>query len=223
MSIASTTPRPSYLDALEPILTEIIAPTASEIDRTAAYPQAALDALARAGLLGLVSAKEVGGLGEGIRAATLVVEQIARHCASTALVVCMHYAAGAVIEAHGPRAVREAIAEGRAVTTLAFSEAGSRSHFWAPVSTATASGESVRLDARKSWITAAGKADLYVWSSRPLAAEGMRTLWLLADTAEGLRVTAPFDGLRMRGKYSSPVTADGVMVSQDAMLGDNSK
>src|SRR5712691_2086115 len=200
MATATTTPHPSYLDALEPILTETIAPAAGEIDRTAAYPQAALDALAQAGLLGLVSAKEVGGLGEGIRAATLVVEQIARHCASTALVVCMHYAAAAVIEAYGPREVREAIAEGRAVTTLAFSEAGSRSHFWAPVSTATASGESVRLDARKSWITAAGKADLYVWSSRHLAAEGMSTIWLVPASAQGLRVTAPFDGLGEDGK-----------------------
>src|SRR6266704_705343 len=115
MATATTTPRPFYLDALEPILTETIALAAGEIDRTAAYPQAALDALAQAGLLGLVSAKEVGGLGEGIRAAALVVEQIARHCASTALVVCMHYAAAAVIEAHGPRAVREAIAAGQAV------------------------------------------------------------------------------------------------------------
>src|SRR5205823_14173510 len=108
MSTATTAPRPSYLDTLEPILTEIIAPTAGEIDRTAAYPQAALDVLAQAGLLGLVSAREVGGLGEGIRAATLVVEQVARHCASTAMVVCMHYAAAAVIEAHGSRTVREA-------------------------------------------------------------------------------------------------------------------
>src|SRR5436189_5056096 len=118
MATATTTPRPSYLDALEPILTEIIAPAAGDIDRTAAYPQAALDALAQAGLLGLVSAKEVGGLGEGIRAATLVVEQIARHCASTALVVCMHYAAAAVIEAHVSRAVREAMCGVRAGSCL---------------------------------------------------------------------------------------------------------
>jgi len=223
MSTATTTTRPSYLDTLEPVLTEIIAPAAGEIDRTAAYPQAALDRLAQVGLLGLVSAKEVGGLGEGIRAATFVVEQIARYCASTALVVCMHYAATAVIEAHGPRAVREAIADGRAVTTLAFSETGSRSHFWAPVSTATASGDSVRLDARKSWITAAGKADLYVWSSRPLAAEGMSTIWLVPANAEGLRVTAPFDGLGLRGNHSSPVSADGVIISRDAILGEDGK
>ena len=50
----------------------------------------------------------------------------------------MHYAGTAVIEAHGPRDVRKAIAAGQHLTTLAFSEAGSRSHFWAPLSTATA-------------------------------------------------------------------------------------
>ena len=42
------------------------------------------------------------------------------------MVVCMHYAGAAVIEAHGPREVREAVAAGRHLTTLAFSEAGSR-------------------------------------------------------------------------------------------------
>jgi len=77
----------------------------------------------------------------------LVVEQIGKYCASTAMIVCMHYAATAVIEAYGPRAIREAIASGTHVSTLAFSEAGSRSHFWAPISTAMLEGEQVRLDA----------------------------------------------------------------------------
>ena len=43
-----------------------------------------------------------------------------------------------------------AIAAGRHLSTLAFSESGSRSHFWAPLSTAAADGDDVRLDARKS-------------------------------------------------------------------------
>jgi alkylation response protein AidB-like acyl-CoA dehydrogenase len=62
---------------------------------------------------------------------------------------------------------------------LAFSESGSRSHFWAPRSTATAGGGEVRLDANKSWVTSAGEADSYVWSSRPLEAAGPMTLWLV--------------------------------------------
>ena len=86
--------------------------------------------MGKAGLLGLVSGKEVGGLGEGHRAAMRVVERIARECASTAMVVCMHYCGAAVIEAFGQRDVRESVAHGEHLTTLAFSESGSRSHFW---------------------------------------------------------------------------------------------
>jgi isovaleryl-CoA dehydrogenase len=104
------------------------------------------------------------------------------------MVVCMHYAATAVLEAHGPREVREAVAAGRHLTTLAFSEAGSRSHFWAPVSTAPATAATGCLNAVKSWITSAGEADSYVWSSRPLAVDGLSTLWLVAADAPGLEV-----------------------------------
>lgn len=224
-SMSTTTPSslPSYLETLERLITETIAPAAIEVDQAGTYPQASIDALAQAGLLGLISAKEVGGHGEAHRAATLVVEQIGKYCASTAMIVCMHYAATAVIEAHGPRDVREAIAAGTHVTTLAFSEVGSRSHFWAPTSTATAAGEKIRLDAKKSWITGAGKANSYVWSSRPLVAEGVSTIWLVPADASGLRVVAPFNGLGLRGNNSSPVVADGVEVSKDAMLGGDGK
>ncbi|GAB3938367.1 hypothetical protein GCM10027614_18300 [Micromonospora vulcania] len=52
---------------------------------------------------------------------------------------------------------------------MAFSEFGSRSHFWSPTGTAAATDDgSVRLDARKSWVTSAGEANSYVWSSLPL-------------------------------------------------------
>ena len=135
------------------------------------------------------------------------------------MVICMHYAGAAVIEAHGPRDVRAAIAAGRHLMTLAFSEQGSRSHFWAPVSTAMASNGHVALDARKSWATAAGEADSYVWSSKPLAAEGASTLWLVPADASGLRVPAPFNGLGLRGNSSSPVVAERVAVPRAAMLG----
>lgn len=208
-----------YQMALRSVIEDVVAPAAAEIDRSAAFPRAAVDALGNAGLLGLISAPETGGMGLGLRAATDVVEQLARECASTAMVVCMHYAAAAVIEAHGARDVRVAAATGRALATLAFSEAGSRSHFWAPVSSATRDGEGIRLDAQKSWVTAADEADLYVWSSRPVSAEGASTLWLVPSTTTGLRVTAPFDGLGLRGNCSSPIVAEGATVPASSMLG----
>jgi alkylation response protein AidB-like acyl-CoA dehydrogenase len=229
----SAGPDPDYAAALARVVEQVVAPAAAEVDRDGAYPGAAVGALAAAGLLGLMSAPEAGGRGQPLAAGAHVIESLARACGSTAMVVLMHYAATAVIEAYGPPAVRRAIAAGNHVSTLAFSEAGSRSHFWAPLSTATAgpaaddgaAGEggadegAVRLDARKSWVTSAGQADSYVWSSRPLAAPGPMTLWLVPADAAGLAVQGPFDGLGLRGNASSPVSGDGVQVPRGAMLG----
>ncbi len=210
-----------YWDTLDQIIRDVISPAAEEIDQSGAFPHSSIESLGRAGLLGLISSREVGGLGENHRAATLVVERIAAACASTAMVVCMHYAATAVIEAHGPDEARRAIARGEHLTTLAFSETGSRSHFWAPISTAKSVDNGVQLDAKKSWVTAAGKASSYVWSSRALATDGKITLWLVPADAQGLRVTEPFNGLGLRGNFSSPVSADGVIVPSEALLGSD--
>ncbi len=209
----------TYLDDLEKIAIKVIRPAAAEIDQTGTFPRAAMDALSKGGLLGLISSQEVGGQGQGLRAAALTIERVAQECASTAMVLCMHYAGTAVIEAHGPLEARKAIAAGKHITTLAFSERGSRSHFWAPVSSATGHNGTVNLDAAKSWVTSAGEADSYVWSSRPLGAEGASTLWLVPADAVGLAIAGTFDGLGLRGNASSPITAKKVAVERSAMLG----
>ena len=121
------------------------------------------------------------------------------------MVGSMHYSGTVMIENHGPQEVRRAVGAGQHLTTLAFSEAGSRSHFWKPSGTATESAWQVRLDASKSWVTAAGEASSYVWSSRPLAAEGGMTLWLVPADAAGLSEPGKFDGLGLRGNRSAPI------------------
>jgi alkylation response protein AidB-like acyl-CoA dehydrogenase len=167
----------------------------------------------------LISAREVGGMGQGPGAAALAVLRIARECGSTGMVLAMHYAGAAVIEKYGAEGTRRDVAAGRHLSTLAFSEAGSRSHFWAPTSTATAVGGRVRLDADKSWITSAAHATAYVWSSRPVSAEGASTLWLVPAHAPGLAIPRPYDGLGLRGNDSRPVTANGVAIEESQRLG----
>jgi alkylation response protein AidB-like acyl-CoA dehydrogenase len=214
---------PDTKEALDPILTDIVGPDAARIDREGAFPREALDALGRAGVLGLTSATGVGGGGQGMRAAAEVIERLAGECGSTAMVVLMHYAAVAAIEAHGPDDVRREIAAGHHLTTLAFSEFGSRSHFWAPLGTARKTGDTVVLDARKSWVTSAGRADSYVWSSLPMSGGdntgGPMTLWLVRNGTAGLSVAGEFDGLGLRGNGSRPMTAQGVTVPAGALLG----
>jgi len=209
----------SYLEALEPVIEQAIEPAAVETDKMGRFPRVAINQLSKAGLLGLVSDRSVGGQGATLADASAVVARIAQSCPSTAMVVVMHYCATAVIEKHGQETVRRDIAAGRHLTTLAFSEVGSRSHFWAPVSTAMLEGGKVRLDAAKSWVTSAGEADSYVWSSKPVAADGTSTIWFVPVGAKGLSTIAPFDGLGLRGNASSPVKAEGVVIDAANRLG----
>lgn len=213
-----------FTSVLEKICTDVVAPDAATVDRQSAFPERGVNALAAAGLLGAVSASEVGGLGLGFRGAATVVGRLAQECGSTAMVVCMHYCGTAVLEALGSRDVRQAAASGAHLSTLAFSEAGSRSHFWAPVGTAMREGHEVSLTAQKSWVTSASRATAYVWSSQPLeAGAGRSTLWLVPSGTSGIQVQGPFDGLGLRGNDSSPVSADGVRVPESAMLGEDGK
>ena len=114
------------LDVLEGIIGNVIEPRAAEVDSTGTFPRDAIDALGKAGLLGLISSPDVGGMGLGPSTASAVIERIARACGSTSMVVTMHFCATAAIEAHGDNEARTAIAGGSHLSTLAFSEAGSK-------------------------------------------------------------------------------------------------
>jgi alkylation response protein AidB-like acyl-CoA dehydrogenase len=176
-----------------------------------------------AGLLGALSAPQAGGLGLGLAGAARAVRRVAEECGSTAMVLTMHYCGAAVFEAYGDIDIRRQVASGDHLSTLAFSEAGSRSHFWAPAGTAWPNNGDVVLNASKSWITSAAHATAYVWSSLPVAAEGLSTIWLVPAKTDGLRVLGPFEGLGLRGNDSSPVLATNVKVPKANILGEDGK
>lgn len=217
--MTNTAPAQALLNQLDGVVTSVIDAAAIETDKLGQFPASSLAALRSAGLLGLISEASVGGAGGDLGHASQAVRRIAQSCPSTAMILAMHYSAVAVIEKFGDEATRKAVAAGQHLSTLAFSEAGSRSHFWAPVSTARAEGSDAVLDASKSWVTAAGHADSYVWSSQPMAATGASSIWLMPRETAGLSTVAPFDGLGLRGNASSPVRAEGVRLPQTAMLG----
>ncbi len=211
------------LAAVDRIAQDLIGPSAATTDKEGRFPKENIEALRQAGLLGLISAQEVGGPGQGLRTAVAVADRIARECPSTAMIVMMHYAATAVIEQHGTEAMRRSIAQGGKLGTLAFSESGSRSHFWIPVSSATKNADGIRLNATKQLITAAGNCDLYVWSSKPATAEGLSTIWAVPSNAEGLTIARPFDGLGLRGNCSAPIAAKDVLIPESNRLGEDGK
>jgi alkylation response protein AidB-like acyl-CoA dehydrogenase len=192
----------------------VLAPAARQNDKEGRFSVEAVAALGPAGLLGLMLPAEVGGAGLGPRTFAAVVAILAEADASVAMVYLMHACATATIAAARAGATvaptLKEIAAGRHLSTLAFSEAGSRSHFWAPLSRARRNGAGVYLTAKKSFVTSAGHAQSYVVSS--LAPEGTgptdSTLYLVSADAPGLSVAGPWDGLGMRANASAPMSLD---------------
>jgi alkylation response protein AidB-like acyl-CoA dehydrogenase len=178
-------------------------------------------------LLGLLLPGDVGGAGLGPRAFADVTTTLAEADASVAMVYVMHICATSTIAAARPSdrwtAVLHDIAAGRHLSTLAFSEAGSRSHFWAPISRAQPNGDGVHINAKKSWVTSAGFAQSYVVSA--LAPKGTgptdSTLYFVPAGTPGLSVAGPWDGLGLRANASAPVALDDCSVASDAQLTDD--
>jgi alkylation response protein AidB-like acyl-CoA dehydrogenase len=212
-------PHPYVLDAAEAsthekaqrIARDVAAPNAAEVDAAARFPKEAMAELGREGLLGLNLDPAFGGLGQGPRAFAAVTEELAMSCGSTAMIYVMHITAAQAIVSSTQLAERDTllrqIAAGKHLTTLAFSETGSRSQFWAPVSKLVENGSGFVTSARKSWITSASHADSYVASAQaPGAASPMdSTIYLARPRSSAVRATGAFNGMGLRGNDSSPV------------------
>ena len=204
---------------------EVLAPNAADVDAKGRFPKESIAALASAGFNGLCVAKESGGKGQAPRHFVAVVEELAQGCASSAMVYVMHVSATQAIVAskHGERdkLLRE-IAAGRHLTTLAFSESGSRSIFWVPVSKLEPDGDGFRTSAKKSWVTSAENADSYVATAGVAGGKSPldSTLYLVSRKAAGVRRKAAFDGLGLRGNDSAAIELDGVRVSKGDLLCD---
>lgn len=215
------------LDRLIEVADKDVAPVSAAVDAEGRFPAEAIAALGAAGLLGLTVRSQFGGMGKGPRVAAAALEALAERCASSAMVYLMHLC-GVACYAAVPERTSEclsAAARGQHLSTLAFSERGSRSHFWAPVSRAARNDGRVSLSAEKSFVTSAGRADGYVVST--LDADGSSavasTIYLVLANDPGVSASTPWDGLGLRGNSSGPMSFKDVTLPKDRALTENGK
>ena len=204
----------------------IIAQHAADVDKNARFPTEGLEALADGGFYGLLIPKELGGRGESLRTVAAVVEQVAIGCPSTAMVFMMHCSGVSCYLADQSKFadVLRQCAKGLHLSTLAFSEKGSRSQFWAPVSQARPDGNGAAiLSAEKSWVTSAGFADGIVSSAGSMDGSGA-SLFMVCKDDSGVEVSGGWDSLGMRGNQSNPMTFSDVKLNQaQRLIGEDGK
>jgi alkylation response protein AidB-like acyl-CoA dehydrogenase len=215
----------SHLDSARALAAGVVSETAAAVDESGQFPSRSVEALGAAGLLGLCVPKELGGSGESMRSFAAVVEELATACPSTAMIYVMHVTAAQAIASsaslEGRDELLREIAAGRHLTTLAFSETGSRSQFWAPVSRLESDGNGgFTTSASKSWVTSADHAHSYVSSGQRPGAESPleSTIYLVRRGAAGVRTAGQFRGLGLRGNDSSPVAIEQLHVASGTLI-----
>ncbi len=215
----------AVLAANEKLSQELLRASADSIDQSRRFPRENLEALGKSGVLGLLIPAEYGGTGAGLAEMSKVLEVQAQSCASTAMVTLMHFCATAAIVAKGSDALKKEIlprcARGPHISTLAFSEAGSGGHFYAPVSEVRVNGGKKTLSAAKSFVTSAGEADSYVVSARKAGASAPTetNLYLIAKNTAGLSTQGRFEGLGLAGNASAPMSLTDVAIDDATRLG----
>ena len=201
---------------------EMLRANADQIDQARRFPRENLQALGKAGVLGLLIPAQYGGAGGGLAEMSQVLDAQAQNCASTGMVTLMHYCATAAIAARASDALKQqllpACARGENISTLAFSEAGSGGHFYMPVSEVRESAGRKTLSATKSFVTSAGEADSYVVSARKAgaAAPTETNLYVIAKSAPGLATQGRFEGLGLAGNASAPMSLTDVAIDDAA-------
>ena len=214
-----------YLERAE-ALGRRFALTARHYDQTGDFPFANFDALFEAGLLGLVTAPEHGGLGGGLTEALAVISAIARGEPSTALVLAMHYSQHYSIRvsgnwpAHLVARVTKANREGVALLNAAQVEprVGSPSHGSLPETIARRVGNQWRITGHKTYATG---IPLLKWIAVLAVTDEpeprLGSFLVPADSA-GLRVEKTWNATGMRATNSDDLILDDVAIPLEDTL-----
>jgi alkylation response protein AidB-like acyl-CoA dehydrogenase len=155
-----------FRDTIRQIVTERVAPRAAEIDAKAEYPWDLRKLFAEQDLLGLPFPVEYGGTGTGTLMLNVAIEEVARACASTALILMIQELGTLPIQLYGSEELKQRFlprcASGEWSPAFALSEPEAGSDPGGMITRAVHDGDEWVINGTKNWITNLGVADFYV-------------------------------------------------------------
>jgi alkylation response protein AidB-like acyl-CoA dehydrogenase len=210
--------------AIRQLAQERIAPRAGEIDRTAEYPWDVRELLAEHDVFALPFDEEFGGTGTGTLMLQMAVEEIAKACASSALMLMVQELGSLPIRLVGTSEQQQRFlprcASGEWAAAFALSEAEAGSNPAAMRTAAVRDGSDWILNGEKTWITNAGVADFYVVFAVTDREQRRVTAFLVERDLPGISIGKLEHKLGIKGSPTgSPVFAD-VRLPADAVLGE---
>ena len=208
------------------IAKEQIAPRASESDRKGTFPWEAIRAIGKAELPVLVFSEKEGGLGEGRAIFTSVVQELAKACASTALIYISHVVLAKAIEISGNDGLKKKwlpdLSKCKALGAVAVHEPDAGSNAGAISTQAIKDGGSYIVNGSKFFITSGGEANAYLTLVRTdpeKGLNGMSTL-LVEKGTPGLSFGQAEEKMGLRSTSSREMFFKDCRIPAENLIGD---
>ena len=234
--MAATTPSDIYAlsdeqtefrDTIRQIVRERVEPRAAEIDAKAEYPWDLRKLFAEQDLLGLPFETEYGGTGTGTLTLNIAVEEIAKACASTALILMIQELGTLPIRLYGSDELKQRFlprcASGEWSPAFALSEPEAGSDPGGMLTSAVRDGEEWVINGTKNWITNLGIADFYVVFAVTSREDKRISAFVVEADRPGFSVGKLEHKLGIKGSPTGQPNFDDVRIPHANMVGEEGK
>jgi acyl-CoA dehydrogenase len=213
-------------DAVRAVCTDKVAPHAADVDATGTFPQASYDALRAAEFHAPHIPEKYGGAGADALATCLVIEEVARACASTSLIPAVNKLGTMPLLLAASEEVKARylppVAAGEALFSYGLSEREAGSDTASMKTRAVPVGDDWVLSGQKSWITNAGVSEYYTVMAVTDPEAGSRgiTAFVVEASDEGFSLGAPERKLGIRGSPTRELLLDRCPLPGDRIVGE---
>ena len=212
-------------DMVRKISVKEFAPRAAEIDEKEKFPWDNKKILEENGLLGIQVPEEYGGAGAGMVSLAIVIEEVARVCASTSVILTTQALAAdpLLLGASHEQKVKwlKPIAEGSVLGACAITEPGAGSDVTGIRTTATEKGGEYLINGSKIFITNGGVSDIITvvaYTDKAKAHEGISMFVVTKDTP-GFSVGNEEKKLGIRGSDTRELIFEDCFVPKENIIG----
>ncbi|MEU3458734.1 acyl-CoA dehydrogenase family protein [Streptomyces sp. NPDC006733] len=212
-------------DSVRSLAEAKIAPFATEVDEEGRFPQEALDALVAADLHAVHVPEEYGGAGADALATVIVIEEVARVCASSSLIPAVNKLGSLPVILSGSEELKAKylgpLAKGDAMFSYALSEPEAGSDAAGMKTRAVRDGDFYVLNGVKRWITNAGVSEYYTVMAvtDPEKRSKGISAFVVEKSDAGVSFGAPEKKLGIKGSPTREVYLDNVRIPADRMIG----
>jgi len=229
MAVQTTDEERMMIEVVRDLVREKVAPRAAEIDAQGEFPWDMKELLATQGILGMPFPEEYGGLGSSEVSILMVIEELARACATTALMLCVQQLGSLPILLAGTHEQKQRfipnLASGEWLASYALTEPGSGSDASAMRTHAVRQGDTYVINGLKHFITNAGIAHINTVFATTTAESGKKQIsaFVVEGDRPGFRMGKIENKMGIRGSQTGELVFEDCVIPAENRLGEESE